>query len=509
MADVLKESAWQPVKLGNSAGYKVNSYAVSSSWYNQSIENNGSRQTRLRRYHEADVSSIQIGRALDIMAEDVSSCNADQEEVFSLDYPDEDKMKKSTLSIMSGMLDVWKTRTEMEQKFYDRVRKTLKYGATFYREQSDGTLKELYTERMVGYVLSPEDDTEVTHYVYDPNGALIEDVHNRNYRKQLGNANSETRYETIPISDLVIFKIGEKPFGESVIERVYSTWRKLAMLEDSIVIYRVVRAPERRIYYVDTGNLQGKRREAAIEKQRLRLMQKQSSRSGDLSSEYDPHSTSEDIFIPTNSQGKGSRVETLPAGQALGETRDLQWFHRELAAGLRIPFSMIDTQSGENDREQYSDMRVGQVYQVEIRYMGYVNRLAAYFKRPCSENFSKFCLVRDIVPPEGTEFKINQPNSFSLYKELETNQMLLNVAASTQSMPSISKRYVMQKYMNMDHEEMAENEIDKLHELGISDELIKTMLPNEVANLVYAAQPNPAIAEKYGISKEGGGFGGF
>jgi hypothetical protein len=259
------------------------------------------------------------------------------------------------------------------------------------------------------------------------------------------------------------------------------------MLETAMVIYRVVRAPERRIYYIDTGNLQGHEREAAIEKQRLRLMQKQATKgnSGDISTEYDPHSTSEDIFIPTNSQGKGSRVETLAGGQALGEVRDVQYFLNKLAAGLRIPSSMIDSASEDGNKDQYSDMRVGQVYQIEIRYMGHVKRIQRYLESKLHADFDTFCKQRDVIIEDGITLKINEPTSFSLYKDIEVNQSLLNVFNSSLSITTLSKRVAMQKYLNFNEEELRNNEMAKLTQLGLDKATIKKVSQELIENIVY------------------------
>lgn len=500
--EMIKENAWAKVKLGNTSGYQMTSYAVSSSWFNQHTQNAGDHLSRLRRYHEADSNSVEIARALDIMAEDISSCNADDDETFIINYPDEEKMKKGTLRLMGDMLDLWNERTEMEKRLFDRVRYVLKYGFGAWQKNTDGSLTKLNTERFIGYILSPEDENVVTHYIYNPKAELIESSNKRNYMHDIG-GNRQTAYQTIPVNELLILKIGEKPFGESVIERVYSTWKKLSMLEDAIVIYRVVRAPERRIYYIDTGNLQGPKRKAAIEQQRLRLMQKNASRNGDLTTDYDPHSTSEDIFIPTNSQGKGSRVETLPAGQALGEVNDLAWFHRQLAAGLRIPFSMIDVAGQDSGRDQYSDMRVGQVYQVEIRYMGYIRRHQRNFSETLHHNFVEFCLDREVVPPEVAKLEISPPNSFSLYKEMEVNQTMLNVYSSTLQIQSLSKRTAMQKYLNFDHEEIVENEYQMLREKGLTDEQIKEIPDNVKDNIVYG---DGRLGADFGIEPSMGRF---
>ncbi|WGH49711.1 portal vertex of the head [Alishewanella phage vB_AspM_Slicko01] len=489
MAEFLKESTWKPVMLGsqkNRGGYDITATAVSSSWYNQQIDNTGSRLTRLKRYHSADCCSVEISRALDILSQDISSSNADDEPVFLLKYDDSADLKKSTISLLEEMRKTWQTRTEMGTKLFDRVRKVLKYGSQFWQKNADGSLKHLPTERMIGYILDDNDEEKVTHYIYDPKAQLIEGAHlfvkNQTYQ------NKEP--VIIPVEHLLILKIGDKPFGESIIERVYSTWKQLHMLETAMVIYRVVRAPERRIYYIDTGNLQGHKREAAIEKQRLRLMQKQATKNGngDISTEYDPHSTSEDIFIPTNSQGKGSRIETLAGGQSLGEVRDVQYFLNKLAAGLRIPSSMIDSGSEDSNGgggSQYSDMRVGQVYQVEIRYMGHVKRIQRYLEDVLHDAFFDFCKDREIIVPDEVKLEINEPNSFSVYKDIEVNQALLNVYNSALSITQLSKKLAMKKYLNLDEEDLRNNEYSKMIERGLDEAMIKKLPQNLVENIVY------------------------
>jgi hypothetical protein len=503
MSVQVKESVWNTVRLGSKSngGYAMSSHAVSSSWYNNYIDNSGSRFNRLQRYDDADTTSVEISRALDVLAEDISSSNADDDYVFLDVYPDETKTKKTLMRFISEAIRTWGARTRMDVDLFERVRKTLKYGATFYRKQPDGSCKELKTERMIGYILSNEDDQVVTHYLYNKEGRLIKSSGTLSQQeRQRMNAVSVNDIEIIPVSDLIVLKTNNEPFGMSIIEPVYRTWRQMSLIEDAVIIYRVVRAPERRVYYIDTGNLQGPKREAAIEKQRMRLMQKNAVKNKELTTEYDPHSTSEDIFIPTNSTGKGSRIETLPGGQNLGETADLEWFSRKLAAGLRIPHSMIDTQ-GDQERSQYNDMRVGQLYQIEMRYMGYVKRFQRRFAATLFENFKEFCIDRDIVIPEDLELRINEPMSFSQYKEMELNQTQLNVYNSTLQINVLSKKFSLQKYLGLTQDELHHNEEERLRELGISDDVIKGMEQTEIDNIVYGT-PTPAVAEKYGLQAQ-------
>jgi len=496
----LVENVWNPVSLKNDkGGYTISNYAVSSSWYNRIIDNSGTRYTRLMRYAEADCGSVEIGRALDVLAEDISSCNADNEDVFLIEYEDDSKIKKTQIKLLNSALGLWEDRTGMKKDLFNHVRSALKYGMRAFRKCKDGSLMLMPAERFVGYVLSETNEDVVTHYLYDPNIQRIDrrgaSTYN-NYSKTNAGTGSKD-YEIIPVDELVVMKVGDGPFGESVIEKVYKTYRQLSLLEDSVVIYRVVRAPERRLYYIDVGNLQGPKRERAIEQQRLRLMQKRVSKSGQIETDYDPHSTGEDIFIPTNSTGKGSRVETLPAGSNLGELSDLEWFYKKLAAGLRIPSSMIDTQSQE--RDQFSDMRVGQMYQIEMRYMGHVKRIKNQMTYPLVENFVEFCRERGVSIPEGFTFRINDSQSFATYKEIEINQTLLNVFNSTLQINQLSKKYALQKYLNMDMEEIRDNEINKLRERGVDDEQIKKMPEHVIDNIVYG---DGRLGSEYGIEPQ-------
>lgn len=514
MTQHIYENKWNSVRLGTtssqSGGYNITTTAVSSKWYRRSIEASGQRKLQLRHYYEMDQTSVEISRALDILAEDVSSCNADNEDPFDLVFDENQKYLKSTIQLLENAKDLWKERTKMDTELFNRVRDTLKYGAIFFLKKKDGRLKRIPSERVVGYITDEDDEDLITHYIVDPSIQKLEDLHQ--HRKETKNFNAATRgddsknYQIHPVDDLLVMKIGDGPYGKSVLDTVYKVWRQMSLLEDAVVIYRVVRAPERRVYYIDVGNLQGPKREQAIEKQRLRLMQKQMNRNNQVETEFDPHSTSEDIFIPTNSQGKGSRVETLQGGQSLGELGDVTYFLNKLAAGLRIPNSMIDSQTQE--RNQFSDMRVGQAYQIEIRYLGHVKRIARYIADTLHDNFVWFCSDRSVVIPEGVKLMLNDPNSFSKYKDMEIYQQTLNLAASTSQMPHLSKKFVLKKYMMMDDEDIIANEDMKLAEFGLEEKTIKTMPPEHRDNIIYGDKSKLA---DYGIEpqEDQGRFGGF
>lgn len=499
---VLQESSWNQFAIGNNrqrdnGAYSMTQTDMSNGWYTQQLDVGGTRYQRLLNYEQADSCSILISRALDILAEDISSSNADDNQSIVIEFPDDSKVTKTTIKVTHDYLDNWAERSSMERDLYIRVRNTLKYGITLYHRMSDGSLREIPTEQIVGYILDKRDRETVTHYLIDPsveplpcNGKII----NKDTRllKQMG----EAKIIKFDIDDLVVMKFGKSPLGTSIIDRVYKTWRKMSMIEDAVLIYRVVRAPERRVYYVDTGRLTGAKREAAVESQRLRLAQSRSvKKNGDVTTVYDPQSLGEDIFIATNSNGRGSRVETLQGGGNLGELNDLEWFSKQLAAGLRIPHSMIDPQS--EDQNNFSDMRVGQHYQVEMRYMGYVKRFQRQLQDILRKEFERYCSLRDFEIHDDAELVIQESMSFHKYKEMELDQTMLNIYNSTSQATSLSKKFAIQRYMGLSLEEIRTNEEMRLMELGITPDVIKKMEQVDIDNIVYG---DARLGKNYGIS---------
>lgn len=498
----LNESIWKPVDLSsrNGGGARVITTSdVSTNWYRQALDSGGERRSKLDNYNTADNCSVIIAKALDILAEDISASNADDDDSIIIDYPDDLKITKTKMNNTIDKLDSWKSRTKMEDELFTRVRNTLKYGIQYFLKGIDGSLTIIPVEEITGYVLSDEGSNIVTHYIRDKSAPPMPCSGRLKLQKRM--LSTEERYEFIEIDRLVVFKIGDEPFGESIVERVFRLWKQTTMLEDAVLIYRIVRSPERRVFYVDTGNLQGAKREAVIEKQRLRLMQSKANKGGDVVSEYDPQSMAEDIFIPTNAQGRGSKVEVLQGGQGLGDLQDLEYFNAKLAEGLRIPNSMLDSKaSGES---QFSDMRVGQIYQAEFRYMGYVKRFQREFALVLGENFKEFCKKREFEMDAHAIFRLAESMSFAKYKQMELDQQALNIYNSTTQSPSLSGRFTLQRFMNLTQEEIEYNERSKLLEKGIDEAKIKDIPDGDVLNIVYG---DGVKGKKWGIKPSEQGY---
>lgn len=128
------------------------------------------------------------------------------------------------------------------------------------------------------------------------------------------------------------------PYGHSIIEPARRIWRQLILIEDAMLVYRIVRSPERRVFYVDVGNIAPDQIEVFMEqvKNKLRRNQVIDPSTGRVDLRYNPLSVDEDYFIPSRGE-KSSKIETLPGGQFTGDVEDVQYIQNKLFAALKVP----------------------------------------------------------------------------------------------------------------------------------------------------------------------------
>lgn len=476
------EKTWKKVDLSNYYKQKAAKGVGgvnSNDWYSKLMITNVNRKEKLRRYEEMD-TTVDITRALDIIAEDISSDGADDNKIFNIDFSMFGNPTKAQTKTLEQTLNLWEKRTGFDYKFFDIIREVCKYGMVLLKKNPNGSFEKLIADRIEGYKLDEKDSNKIAGYIYNHSTSYK----NKNDDTIQGEDNIEKK-ELIKVEDLVILKIGDSPMGRSILEDVYRVWRQLQLLEDSVVIYRIVRAPERRVFYIDIGGMAGSKAEAYLEKVKNKIKQKQVMRDGAVETEYNPASTQEDYFLAQSGEGKGSRVETLPGGDNLGQIQDLQYFNKKLALGLRIPPSYMDSYSENVEGSTYNDGRVGTAYMAELRYVGFIKRVQKSLSKPLFAHYKLFCKKQDVEVPEELEFYIEPPQSFAIYKENELNSALINVYSSAEQMETISKRYALERFMGMDSGDIEMNEEMKLKEMGYDKKTISKM-PEEVKmNIVY------------------------
>jgi hypothetical protein len=251
------------------------------------------------------------------------------------------------------------------------------------------------------------------------------------------------------------------PFGQSVLEQVFKVYKQKELLEDAIIIYRVQRAPERRVFYIDVGNMPTHLAMQFVERVKNEINQRRiPSTSGGVNyidATYNPMSINEDYFFPQTAEGRGSKVDTLPGGTNLGEIDDLRFFTNKLFRGLRIPASYLPT-GAEDGQQQYNDGRVGTAYIQELRFNKYCQRLQSLLQTAFDSEFKLWLKNKGYnIDFSMFEIKMNPPQNFAQYRQTEMDQARVSTFTQVAELPYMSKRFALKRFLGLTEEEMAKN----------------------------------------------------
>ena len=253
------------------------------------------------------------------------------------------------------------------------------------------------------------------------------------------------------------------PFGNSLLETIFKVYKQKELLEDAIIIYRVQRAPERRVFYVDVGNMPSHLAMQFVERVKTEIHQRRipSSTGGGqnvIDSSYNPLSINEDYFFPQTAEGRGSKVETLPGGTNLGEIDDLRYFTNKLVRGLRIPSSYLPT-GADDSAAQYNDGRVGTAYIQELRFNTYCERLQNLVVEEFDTEFKRYLLGKGVnIDTAMFDLKFQPPQNFAAYRQSEIDNARIPTFTQMSAVPYVSNRFAMKRFLGMTDEEIAENE---------------------------------------------------
>jgi hypothetical protein len=253
------------------------------------------------------------------------------------------------------------------------------------------------------------------------------------------------------------------PFGQSVLETIFRVFKQKELLEDSVLIYRVSRAPERRIFKIDVGNMPSHLAMAFVERVKNEIHQRRipSNTGGGqhiMDSSYNPLSINEDYYFPQTADGRGSSVETLPGGSNLGEIDDLKYFNNKMCRGLRVPSSYLPTGPDDSDRP-LNDGRVGTALIQEYRFNQYCERLQRLIVQKLDDEFKMFMRWRGFNIDSGLfNIQFNPPQNFASYREAELDTSRVSTFSQLEQVPYLSKRFLLKRYLGLTEDEIQENE---------------------------------------------------
>jgi hypothetical protein len=449
------------------------------------------RIDRYSQYETMDQDS-EVNAALDILAEFCTQKDKESDLPFELKF--KRKATNTEITLLQQYLIQWCKLQKFDTRIFRILRNVFKYGDAFFIRdpetkkwffvdpakvtriivnESEGKKPEQYFikdinlnfENLVATKINITNSTTTgsgTGY-FTGGTAGQQRPEQSSSRFQQGDNEVAINAENVVHLSLSEGLDNNFPFGNSLLESIFKVYKQKELLEDAIIIYRVQRAPERRVFYVDVGNMPSHLAMQFVERVKTEIHQRRipSATGGGKSvidSSYNPLSINEDYFFPQTAEGRGSKVETLPGGTNLGEIDDLKYFTNKLVRGLRIPSSYLPT-AADDGQSQFNDGRVGTAYIQELRFNTYCERLQSLVADVFDQEFKKYMLDEGVnLDVSMFELKFEPPQNFAAYRQSELDNARIPTFTQMSAIPYISNRFAMKRFLGMTDQEIAENE---------------------------------------------------
>ena len=286
----------------------------------------------------------------------------------------------------------------------------------------------------------------------------------------------------------------------SYLHKAIKALNQLRMIEDSLVIYRLSRAPERRIFYIDVGNLPKVKAEQYLRDVMMRYRNKlvYNADTGEIRDDKKYMSMLEDFWLPRREGGRGTEISTLPGGQNLGEITDIKYFQEKLYRSLNVPSSRVGGEGG------FNLGRSSEILRDELKFSKFVGRLRKRFSNMFSDMLKTQLILKNIITPEDWEimnehiqYDFLYDNHFSELKEAELLNERLSLAAT--AAPYVGKYYsqdyVRRKILRQTDQEIVEQ--DAIIKKEIEDGVIPD--PAEMQIDPMTGQPIPMVGGPAGM----------
>jgi hypothetical protein len=461
------------------------------------------RVERYNQYEQMDMDS-EINAALDILAEFCTQKNDENGTAFTIHF--KEKPTDNEVKIIKEQLQQWVSLNEFNKRIFKIVRNTIKYGDQVFLRDPE-TFKLFWTEmsKVVKVIVNEGEGKKPEQYIVKdinpnfqnltvtavstsdtfsnhpqiggPQGSYVQPNAPSSGGGRFQHAQNEA---VINAEHIVHLSLTEGldifwPFGNSVLENVFKVFKQKELLEDAIIIYRVQRAPERRIFKIDVGNMVPHMAMAFVERIKNEIHQRRiPTQTGGgvnmMDATYNPLSQNEDFFFLVSADGRGSSVEALAGGQNLGEITDLKFFTNKLFRGLRIPASYLP--SGVDDGTQsYSDGKVGTALIQEWRFTQYCKRLQSMIIDKLDQEFKMFMRWRGVnIDGQLFDLIFEEPQNFAQYRQADIDSARIATFTQLEQFPYLAKRFLMKRYLGMSEMEISENEIAWNEERGNVEE---------------------------------------
>ena len=494
-----------------------------SSWLPEVYLGQPNRAQRYGQYDQMDMDS-EVNAALDTIAEFSTLFSETTKLPFNIQYNDDPSFTEN--EVLQKSLRQWCSMNKMNKRIFRIFRNTVKYGdQLFVRDPETYKLYWVNPAKVEKVVVNEGKGKKIEAYYIKDLDINMQSLNitadsvklsqtgsqhmgiptqtsgtQQGYSSaspQAGRFTQDQSSTAIDAKHVIHVSLSEGidqywPFGTSMLEPVFKVYKQKELLEDSIIIYRVQRAPERRVFYIDVGDMPTHKARQHLERIKNEIHQRRiPSKTGGganvVDSAYNPLSIMEDYFFAQTAEGRGSKVETLPGGENLGEIDDLKFFNDKLLRGLRVPPSYLGGMDANGSA--FNDGRTGTAMIQEFRFTKYCERLQQLIVEELDKEFKMFLKHRGVlIESSSFDLSFNVVQNFGKYRQAEVDQVAMNVFTSIEGADYISKRFAMKRFLGLSEEEVLENASLWKEERDLSDPLAQS----EDGLKGVGASPGPA-----------------
>jgi len=449
-----------------------------------------SELNRKRRYDEYEKMDDypEITAALDIYADDCT-----QKDIRNKRWIIRSDSKEAILE-GEKLFD----RIELDRYYWDIVRNTCKFGDAFIEVVANSLNMDSGIHKIK--VLNPY----FIMRIEDKFGYLktfLQEIPEQ--RQNYGDwATRNSKYIELDKNQIVHFRMQTSdpkyyPYGKSILAGAIRVYRSLKLMEDAMLVYRLSRAPERRIFYVDVGNLPASKAESFLETMKTRFKKEKFNNQNRVDARYNPLAVDEDFFVPVRGN-QGTKIDTLPGAQNLGEVDDVKYFRDKLLATLKIPKDYIV----EYDK---SPERKANLSQLDVKFARVIQRVQDCVSKGFTDILKKHLVL--IGSPKSVikniEVVLPDPSDVFIKRKLEIDEAKARVVTAVVGTGLFPTSHIYKEFYDMTQTEidMLTEELEKEQKKQAEQEAENTAMQTQAQNVGQQDQMQAQTDSQVAISQ--------
>jgi hypothetical protein len=407
------------------------------------------RKKRYKEYEDMD-GYPEISSAFDIYSDDCTQENADG---TPWKIVTDDEMVKNELDDMFDQVN-------LDRYLWDISRNVVKYGDMFIETIVDLNNAKRGIQRIKilnpGYIFRVEDEFGYLKQ-------FIQEVPKKNDWSSYGSIGprlDDTHMISLDPGQIIHFRLHTSdpthyPYGKSIANAARVTYKSLKMMEDAMLIYRLVRAPERRIFYIDTGSLPASKAEMHIKKQMDKFKKRKSynAQTGNIEENFNALAADEDFYLAVNGKSSGTKIETLKGAENLGEVDDVKYFRDKLLAALKIPKDYIV------EKDQAPE-RKANLSQLDVKFARVIARIQKSLEIGLETLAKRHLMLRGFpsVSVNSLKIKLPAPSDMAIKRMLDTEEMKTRVVQAVKGLGIFPIKKIYKDYYQLSDNEIADIE---------------------------------------------------